>query len=57
MSNIVKTTVLLKDINDFNAMNEIYTSFFKANYPARVCYEVSNLPRGAKIEIDCIASK
>ena len=41
-NNVVKTTVLLADINDFAAVNEVYTKFFKANYPARAAYQVYN---------------
>lgn len=57
MNSIVKTTVLLKDMNDFSIMNEIYASYFESDYPARVCYEVSRLPKDVLVEIDCIASK
>lgn len=57
MSNIVKTTVLLKDMNDFGIMNEVYSSFFENDYPARICYEVSRLPKDVLVEIDCIAVK
>lgn len=54
---VVKTTVLLKDINDFAAMNAVYAEFFKDNKPARVCYQVVALPKGALVEIDAIAGK
>ena len=57
MSSIVKTTVLLKDMNDFSIMNEVYASYFESDYPARVCYEVSRLPKDVLVEIDCIAVK
>ena len=57
MSNIVKTTVLLKDMNDFGIMNEVYASFFEGDYPARICYEVARLPKDVLVEIDCIAIK
>lgn len=56
-NDIVKTTVLLKDINDFGAMNAVYAEFFKDNKPARVCYQVVALPKGALVEIDAIAGK
>ena len=55
-SNVVRTTIYLTDLNDFAKVNEIYAETFseKAS-PARACVEVSNLPKGGKIEIDCIA--
>lgn len=53
---IVKTTIFLKDLNDFNAVNEIYASFFTdTNYPARECVEVARLPRDVNVEISVIA--
>jgi len=57
MSNIVKTTVLLSDMADFQAMNEIYATFFSGDYPARVCFTVKELPKKALVEIECIAVK
>ncbi|XP_043995383.1 2-iminobutanoate/2-iminopropanoate deaminase isoform X2 [Gambusia affinis] len=54
-SNVVKTTVLLKDINDFNSVNDIYKTFFSTNFPARAAYQVAALPRGALVEIEAIA--
>lgn len=57
MNNVVKTTVLLKNISDFAAMNEVYGEFFEAPYPARAAYEVAALPKGALIEIEAIASR
>ncbi len=57
MSHVVKVTVLLKDINDFAAMNEVYGEFFKEPYPARAAFEVANLPKGANVEIEAIAVK
>lgn len=54
---VVKTTVLLADIADFKAMNEVYAEFFPAQKPARVCYQVAALPMGAKVEIDATAAK
>jgi len=53
--NIVKMTVLLKDINDFSKVNTIYAKYFEKDYPARAAYEVANLPLNAKIEIESIA--
>uniref|UniRef100_A0A3Q4HB74 Reactive intermediate imine deaminase A homolog n=1 Tax=Neolamprologus brichardi TaxID=32507 RepID=A0A3Q4HB74_NEOBR len=44
-SNVVKTTVLLADINDFNNVNEVYKTFFSSNFPARAAYQVAALPR------------
>lgn len=57
LSNVVKTTVLLADIADFAAMNEVYNSYFKAPYPARAAFAVKALPKGALVEIECIAAK
>ena len=57
MDDIVKTTVLLTDIGDFAEMNKAYARFFPDSKPARVCYQVSALPKGAKVEIDAIAGK
>ena len=53
--NVIKTTVFLKDMNDFSAMNEIYQSYFATNSPARSTVEVSRLPKDVLVEIDCIA--
>ncbi len=55
MDDVVKTTVLLNDIADFAAMNEVYGEFFKAGCPARAAYEVAALPKGALVEIEAIA--
>ncbi len=57
LEDAIKVSVLLDDINNFKAVNEIYASYFKEPYPARVAYEVANLPMGAKIEIDFIIKK
>ncbi|HKV29049.1 MAG TPA: RidA family protein [Candidatus Acidoferrales bacterium] len=51
----VKTTVFLKDMNDFAKMNEVYARFFPANAPARSTVEVARLPRDVRVEIDLIA--
>lgn len=56
MSHVVKTSVMLKDIADFAAMNEVYAEFFTAPYPARAAYQVAALPKGARVEIECIAA-
>lgn len=56
MSRVVKTTVMLKDIADFAAMNEVYAEFFTAPYPARAAYQVAALPKDARVEIECVAA-
>ncbi|XP_017548983.1 2-iminobutanoate/2-iminopropanoate deaminase isoform X2 [Pygocentrus nattereri] len=53
--NVVKTTVLLADINDFNNVNEVYKQFFTRNFPARAAYQVAALPRGGLVEIEAVA--
>jgi len=55
MDRVVKTTVFLSDIKDFAAMNEVYAKYFTAPFPARAAFEVANLPKGAKVEIEAIA--
>ena len=54
-SAVVKTTVFLKDMNDFAAMNEVYATFFPSNPPARSAVQVGKLPRDAMVEIEAIA--
>jgi len=54
-SNVVKTTVLLKDINDFVKVNDIYKTFFTSNFPARAAYQVAALPKGGAVEIEAVA--
>ena len=55
-SNVIRTTIYLTDLNDFAKVNAIYAETFnKTVSPARACVEVSKLPKGGKIEIDCIA--
>jgi len=54
-NNVVKVTVLLADINDFVAMNNVYKEFFTKNYPARAAYQVAHLPKNARVEIEAIA--
>lgn len=56
-SHIVKTTVLLQHISDFEAMNRVYAEFFTSDMPARICFEVAALPKGALVEIDAVAVK
>jgi len=53
--NVVKTTIFLTDLEDFQTVNEVYGSYFKQDPPARSTVQVSALPKGAKIEIDAIA--
>lgn len=57
MGNVVKVTVLMTDIKDFAAVNEVYAEFFEAPYPARSAFAVAALPKGADIEIEAIAAK
>ena len=57
MSAVVKTTVLLANIADFAAMNEVYAEFFSAPYPARAAFQVACLPKNALVEIECVAVK
>ena len=56
MDDVLKTTVFLADMNDFAAMNGIYSEFFKAPFPARCAFAVKTLPKGALVEIECIAA-
>ncbi len=53
--NVVKTTVYLTDMNNFKEMNDVYERYFSVSKPARVCVEVSRLPKGAIVEMDAIA--
>lgn len=55
VSDVVKTTVLLSDIADFVAMNAVYAEYFPSGAPARACYQVSALPKGAMVEIEAVA--
>ena len=55
LSRVIKTTVFLKDMNDFAAMNAVYNEFFSENSPARSAVEVARLPKDALVEIECIA--
>ena len=52
---VVKTTIFLQDMQQFQKVNEIYGSYFKAPFPARATVEVARLPRNVQVEIDCIA--
>lgn len=55
MEKVIKTTVFIKDMNDFADINEVYATFFTANPPARSCVEVARLPKDVLIEIEAIA--
>lgn len=55
MSNVVKTVIFLADINDFVAVNAEYAKAFAEPFPARSCVQVAAIPKGAKLEIECIA--
>ena len=57
MENVVKTVVFLADLNDFAAVNAVYESFFADPFPARSCVQVAAIPKGAKVEIECIAQR
>ena len=55
MDKVVKTTVMLADMGDFAAMNGVYAEFFSEPYPARCAFAVKTLPKGALVEIECVA--
>ena len=55
LSDVVKSVVLLTDMADFQAMNQVYATYYAENQPARVCYQVAKLPLGALVEIETIA--
>jgi len=57
LDKVVKCNVYLKDINDFAAMNEVYSTYFKAPFPARTTIQAGALPGGIPVEIECIAKK
>lgn len=57
MSDIVKVTVFLSDMNNFQAMNEVYSTFFTDRFPSRSAVEVARLPKDALVEIEAIAQK
>lgn len=57
MTDVAKVTVLLADMGEFAAMNQVYAEFFQAPYPARAAFQVAALPRNARVEIECIAVK
>ena len=55
LNNVVKTTVFLRNMDEFNEMNEIYAEFFTINYPARSAVQVARLPRDGAVEIEAVA--
>lgn len=57
LNNVVKTSIFLKDLSDFEAVNEVYGTYFIENKPARSCVQVAKLPKDAVIEIEAIAVK
>jgi 2-iminobutanoate/2-iminopropanoate deaminase len=57
MDDVVKSTVLLRDIADFAAMNAVYGTYFKGSCPARAAFQVAALPKGARVEIEVVAVK
>ena len=57
MDQVVKTTVFIKEMNDFAAINEVYAQFFTGEFPARSCVEVARLPKDVMLEIEAIAIK
>lgn len=56
LKNVVKTTVFIKDMNDFAALNKVYAEMFGETKPARSCVEVARLPKDVKVEIECVAA-
>ena len=57
LSKVVKTTVFIKDMNDFAALNKVYAEMFGDTKPARSCVEVARLPKDVLVEIECIAAE
>ena len=54
--NIIKTTIFLKDLGDFQTVNQVYASYFSSDFPARSCVQVAALPLGGLVEIECVAT-
>lgn len=54
MDKVVKTTVFIKNMNDFSVINEVYKKYFTTDFPARSCVEVARLPKDVLVEIECI---
>lgn len=57
MDKVIKTTVFIKEMNDFGKINEIYSKYFAQPYPARSCVEVARLPKDVMLEVEAIAAK
>ena len=57
MDNVIKTTVFIKEMNDFSAINEVYATYFTGAFPSRSCVEVARLPKDVMLEIEAIAIK
>ncbi len=55
LDKVIRAGVFLTNLDDFTAVNEVYATFFDGDYPARACVEVSRLPLGANVEIECVA--
>lgn len=55
MDDVVKTTILLRDIKDYPTVNKLYATYFKEPFPARATYQVASLPKGVGLEIECVA--
>jgi 2-iminobutanoate/2-iminopropanoate deaminase len=56
LNNVIKTTVFLRDMNDFKTMNAVYAEFFTENFPARSAVQVARLPLDAQVEIEAVAA-
>ena len=56
LKNVIKVTVFLVDLEDFAAVNEVYSEFFQDPFPARTCVQVASLPKGARVEIEAVAA-
>ncbi|WP_172691165.1 RidA family protein [Rhizobium rhizogenes] len=56
MTDVVKTTVLLTDLSEFAAVNDVYAGYFSDPFPARACYQVAALPKGALVEIEAVVA-
>ena len=57
LADVVKTTVFVQDLADFGTVNEVYAEMFGETYPARSCVQIAALPKGALVEIECIAAR
>ena len=57
MEDVVKTTVFIKEMNDFGKINEIYATYFKEPFPARSCVEVARLPKDVMLEVEAVVAK